>query len=223
LAKAQEVQLHNVFVPEDNTSYPLLTLETFKPDKLGNTFYFVDFKFDAKNSASLAYFEISREFTIKNKLINGLNFHIEYNDGLGINDENGALTSSPIGFSINRAGLIGFGFPVKIGNFTLNTTYMYKATKGSSGPDGQFTTVWHQNYFNNKFTFRGFLDIWSQDKELNSGGTSSKKAVILTQPQVMYNLNNSFSLGSEIEISNNFYYAQDKVKVHPSIMLRYVL
>ncbi|MDR6846506.1 DUF5020 family protein [Flavobacterium granuli] len=213
-ARAQEVQLHYDFLPE--REYFTFTFEFFKPDKLGSTFFFTDFNFGRSDSANLAYFEIARKFNIKNNLIEGLNFHIEYNDGLLMTDDKADSPENPLGFPINRAFLVGLGFPIKIGNFTLNTTYLYKNTHGSSGFDGQFTAVWFQNLFNNKVTFRGFLDFWSEDR----ADGSSKKAILLTEPQVLYNFNKSFSMGSEIEISNNFD-PSEEFKVFPTIMAKY--
>ena len=212
-AKAQEIQLNYDFLPERN--YLTFTFEIFKPDNLGSTFFFTDFNFDRKDGANLAYFELARKFTIKNNFLEGLNFHIEYNDGFLMTNDKSSSPVDPLGFPINRAVLAGFGFPIKIGNFTLNTTYMYKNTKGSSGIDGQFTAVWFHNLFNNKVTVRGFFDFWSEDR-ING----SKKAVLLTEPQIMYNLNKNFSVGSEIEISNNFV-PTEEFRVFPTIMGRY--
>lgn len=214
LAKSQEIQLNYDFLPERN--YLTFTFEIFKPDSLGNTFFFTDFNFDRKDGANLAYFELARKFNIKNNLIDGLNFHVEYNDGFLMTNDKAGSPATPIGIPINRAFLVGFGFPIKIGNFTLNTSYLYKNIKGSNGLDGQFTAVWFQNFFNNKVTVRGFLDVWTQDKSFKSG----KKIVLLTEPQVMYNLNNHFSIGSEIEVSNNFV-PTDEFKVYPTVMARY--
>jgi len=213
-AKAQEVQLHYDFLPD--REYTTFTFEFFRPDKLGSTFFFTDFDFNRKDGANLAYFEIARKFNIKNKAIEGLNFHIEYNDGLLMTDDKSGSPENPLGFPLNRAFLVGLGFPIKIGNFTLNTTYMYKNTYGSSGFDGQFTAVWFHSLFNNKITIRGFLDFWSDDR---SDGYS-KKAILLTEPQILYNFNKNFSMGSEIEISNNFL-PSEEFEVFPTIMARY--
>ena len=89
---AQNLQLHYDFGKD--RKFLTATLEMFKPDTLGSTFWFVDFdhnsNFDYEGelrSMSAAYWEISREFYIPGiKKIKGLEqlaFHIEYNDGFG--------------------------------------------------------------------------------------------------------------------------------------------
>jgi len=215
-ASAQEVQLHYDFSKDRN--YVTATFEIFKPDSIGSTFFFTDFNFDRADGANLAYFEIARKFNLKNKFIEGLNLHIEYNDGFLITNDKAESPVAPLGFPINRAFLAGVGFPIKIGNFTLNTSYLYKNTKGSGGIDGQFTAVFYQNLWNNKITIRGFLDFWSEDIY----GSDSKHMVLLTEPQLLYNFNEKFSIGTEIEISNNFVPSQE-FKIYPTIMGKWSL
>ena len=207
--QAQKLQLHYDFSEERN--YLTGTFEIFKVDKLGSTFMFTDFDFGRSDGASLAYFEIARKFNLPNKVLKGLNLHIEYNDGFLISKEN----TPAIGIPIPRAFLAGVGFPIHIGKFTLHTSYLYKNIKGSEGVDGQFTAVWFQNLFKNRVTFRGFFDIWSQGKK------GDKKAIIITEPQFLYNLNSTFSLGTEIEISKNF--VSEDWKVFPTLMVRWNL
>lgn len=210
---AQELQVHYDFL--EPREYITTTFEIFKPDKLGSTFMFTDVDFNRNNGgASLAYFEIARKFNIPNKAIEGLNAHIEYNDGFLI-----TKSETPIGIPINRSLLAGVGFPVKLGNFTLNTSYLYKNIQGSNGLDGQFTAVWFQNLFNDKVTLRGFFDLWSQPK--NWADKNKKMAVLLTEPQFLFNISKHFSIGSEVEISKNFVVGTDDVKVFPTIMVKW--
>jgi len=49
-----------------------------------------------------------------------------------------------------------------------------------------------------KLTFAGFADFW---KEEMFWGTDFR---FLSEPQLWYNFNKNFSLGTEIELSNNF-------------------
>ena len=210
-AHTQELQLHYDFGKD--RQYVTATFEIFKPDNLGNTFMFTDIDFNRPDGASLVYFEIARKFNIKNKTIDGLNFHIEYNDGFLISDGD-----APVGIPIQQAALTGIGFPIKIGDFTLHTSYLYKWIKGSNGLDGQFTAVWFQNFANNKITFRGFLDFWSAPK---FGDKDKKQGVFITEPQLMYNINKNFSIGTEVEISKNFVPSGD-FTVNPTAMVRWV-
>ncbi len=210
---AQELQLHYDFLKD--RQYLTGTFEIFKPDKLGSTFMFTDINFDRHNGgASLAYFEIARKFNIPNNAIEGLNAHIEYNDGFLMTN-----TAVPAAFPINYSVLGGMGFPVKMGNFTLNTSYLYKYIQGSNGIDGQFTAVWFHNFANNKFTLRGFLDVWSQPKLWSD--KNKKMAVLLTEPQFLYNITPHFSVGSEVEISKNFVVGTDDVKIFPTVMVKW--
>ncbi len=209
---AQELQLH--YDMGKDREYFTGTFEIFKPDRLGSTFMFTDFDFNRTDGASLAYFEIARKFNISNKAIEGLNYHIEYNDGFLIT----ADKPLGVGIPIQRSVLTGIGFPIKLGGFTLNTSYLYKWIHGSNGFDGQFTMVWFKNFANDKLTFRGFMDFWSDPL---GGDKKHKHAVFMTEPQLMYNINSTFSLGSEIEVSKNFVPSR-KWSVCPTAMVRWV-
>lgn len=211
---AQVIELHYDFGKQRKQITG--TIETFKIDKLGNTFFFSDFDFNRPDGANLAYFELARKFNIPNKLIKGLNAHIEYNDGFLITKGN-----TPSGIPIARAWLAGFGFPITIGNFTLHTSYLYKNIYGSNNLDAQFTAVAMQNFFNNRLTIKGFIDVWSAPE--NTLNPSHKKVVILTEPQILFNINNTFSIGTELEISKNFVPYTDKWTLNPTIMAKWSL
>lgn len=208
---SQELQLH--YDMGKDREFVTTTFEIFKNDALGSTFMFTDIDYNRADGASLIYFEITRQFNIKNNAIDGLNFHIEYNDGFLISKE-----QHPIGIPISQAALVGFGFPIKIGEFTLHTSYLYKWIRDSNGLDGQFTMVWYQNFWKNRITFRGFIDCWSAPM---LGENGKKQAVFLTEPQLMYNINKNLSLGTEIEISKNFV-PKGTSEINPTFMLRWV-
>ena len=65
----------------------------------------------------------------------------------------------------------------------------------------QLTGVWGLNFANKKCTFSGFIDFWRGEKANGHG-----QLVILSEPQFWYNFTDHFSIGSEVEFSNNFIY-----------------
>ena len=76
-SEAQNIQLHYDFGRNCATS----TVEMFRPDAAGSTYFFVDMDYTPK--AAGAYFEISREFCFwQDSRLNWLSAHIEYNGGL---------------------------------------------------------------------------------------------------------------------------------------------
>ncbi|MBN1252986.1 MAG: DUF5020 family protein [Bacteroidales bacterium] len=75
-------------------------------------------------------------------------------------------------------------------------------------------------FFNGKLTFKGFLDLWTQDYSMN-GTADGKKFVLLTEPQLWLNINKRFSIGGEVEISNNFIFGTDAIDVYPTVALKW--
>jgi len=214
--RAQNFQLQYDF-SEDRKFYTS-TLEMFKPDTLGSTFWFVDFDFNfpgSPRSMSAAYWEISRDFYIpglwKNPAFDQLTFHIEYNDGFTAYKDTGDYMGSA---SYNSVFLVGFSHPLKIGQVVLTTQWLFRMPRGMDVPDFQFTIVWFQPVLRGKILLTGFLDLWSQDKIADP---DHKELVIQTEPQLWYLLTPKIALGGEIEISKNFPVGPNAWEFRPSL------
>ena len=198
-ANAQDIQLHydfgrNIYPDEeDGRQKVTITVEQFKADKWGSWYYFVDMDLSRKFFRS-AYTEISREFNIGKQ---GFAAHVEYDGGLGRDDIH----------SFQHAALIGPAYNGHNADFskTWSVQLLYKRffksyEYSSAYNSVQLTGVWGLN-FGKSFTFSGFIDFWRGEKAEGHG-----QLVILTEPQFWYNVTPNISLGSEIEISNNFIY-----------------
>ncbi|MEQ9825468.1 MAG: DUF5020 family protein [Puniceicoccaceae bacterium] len=179
---AQNLQLHYDFEREHPTS----TFEMFKPDDWGSTFLFIDFDYDAEVKS--AYGEFAREFRLGDS---GFAAHIEYNGG---------LTNE---FSFGNAYLAGIAYNWLAEDFNSGVSFqvMYKhitQTPTDEPHNFQLTLVWFVNFLQGKMTFSGFADFWKEDLFFG------KSYVFLAEPQLWYNVNSHFSIGTEIELSNNF-------------------
>lgn len=213
---SQNLQFHYDFGKD--RKYFTSTFEMFKPDEYGSTFMFIDFdyNFTGNNSISLAYFEIARYITVYDKLA----LTAQYNDGVL------AVPVEQVGnvaVTLNQTWLAGVSYPVNLGFVTLNTDLLFRKTYGSDAPDGQLTVSWFVPFVNGKLNFTGFLDLWTQDELLrvSANPTDNKELVFLTEPQLWYNLTNHVSVGTEIEISNNFLPFQDEIKVMPTLAVKW--
>ncbi len=214
--KAQNIQLHYDFgrtiysTEESSRQKVTMTLEQFKADKWGSWFYFVDIDFSRKFTES-AYTEISRELNIGKK---GFAGHVEYNGGLNK------------GGSFQQAGLIGGAWNGH--NADFSTTYsvqvLYKHYFKSydnthSYASAQLTGVWSTTFANRALTFAGYIDFWRGEAANGHG-----QLVIQSEPQLWYNATEYLSIGTEIEISDNFIYNTANNKsffVNPTIGLKW--
>ena len=194
---AQNVQLHydfgrNIYSNEEAGRQKVtMTLEQFKADQWGSWFYFVDIDFSRKFTEA-AYAEISREFNIGSK---GFAAHVEYDGGLNK------------GGSFQQSALLGGAWNGHNADFskTYSVQLMYKRYFKSYNSTNayhslQLTGVWGLN-FADKWRFAGFIDFWRGEKANGHG-----QLVVLTEPQLWYNVNDHLSVGTEVEISDNFVY-----------------
>jgi hypothetical protein len=201
-AFSQNIQTH--YDMGKDRGYITTTVEMFKPDKTGNTFFFIDFDYGSngvKNSPSLAYFEIARCFKLGQS---PFSWHVEYNGGL--------FNSYAVGQKISNAWLTGVDYSWNASDFSrgisLKALYKNIANTTDANPNNfQLTAVWYVNFANNKMRFCGFADFWREGHFVSGDNwktSSEKKFIFLTEPQIWYNFTPKFAAGSEIEISNNF-------------------
>ena len=192
IAPAQNLQTH--YDMGEGRHYVTTTLEMFKPDALGSTFWFVDMDYNSQlNSMSLGYWEIARYFTLP-VLNKKLSATIQYNDGVMV-----AGAADEIGIPLGSAWLAGLSYFMPLGESNLSVDLLYRRMDISKQPDWQFTLVWFHPLLNGRVHFMGYLDYYSQD-----GFTGSKLNVLQSEPQLWFNLNNHIAVGSEVEISQNF-------------------
>ena len=195
---AQNIQVHydfgrNIYPDqEDGRQKVTVTLEQFKADQWGSWYYFVDVDLTNKFTEG-AYTEISREFNIGKK---GFAAHVEYDGGLSKSG------------SFQQAALLGGAYNGHNADFskTWSVQLMYKRffksyEYSSAYNSVQLTGVWGLNFANKKCTFSGFVDFWRGENADGKG-----QLVILSEPQFWYNVTDHFSVGGEVEVSNNFIY-----------------
>ncbi|MCK8622536.1 DUF5020 family protein [Prevotella sp. E13-27] len=218
-ANAQNIQLHydfgrNIYTGEEAGRQKVtVTLEQFKADQWGSWYYFVDVDM-SRHFTESAYTEISREFNLSNE--SPFAAHVEYDGGLSK------------GGSFQQAGLIGAAYNGHTADFskTWSVQLLYKHFFKSyanthSYASAQLTGVWGLNFLANKLSFAGFIDFWRGEK-VNGHGC----LVVLSEPQLWYNFNKHFSIGTEWEFSNNFVYNADPTStktffVNPTLAVKW--
>ena len=214
---AQNIQLH--YDLGKGRSYFTSTVEMFKPDKFGSTFFFIDMDYNVGEieGISLAYWEIARTVNLGSSPVA---FHAEYNGGLGqwkAGNESGA-------FSIEDSWLTGLEYSVNAEDFSKGFTIqaLFKYIRGKHDASFQLTGVWFLNFAKNKLSFTGYADFWREDFDFGTPGQPDyTKYVFQAEPQLWYNLNSAFALGGEVEIDYNF--LLKGVHLYPTIGIKVTL
>ena len=213
-AQAQNIQLHY----DTNRDCVTSTVEMFRPDFIGSTFFFIDLDYSPKIHG--AYIELAREFCFwQDSDLSWLSLHAEYNGGMD-------LTNG----SYNNAWLGGLTYSGHSDDFskTWSLSAMYKAIPGTLDGNGkkqvhnfQLTGVWGISFANGWCSFSGFIDYWREHRAWQ--GT---KFILLSEPQLWLNLDKirgwekfHLSIGGELEISNNF--VKKGFEVMPTIGMKW--
>lgn len=196
--KAQNLQVMYDFERGCVTS----TVEMFRPDAGGSTYFFVDM--DCAPKMIGAYWEIARELCFwQDTKLSWLSVHLEYNGGL----------NSQMSFNNSWLGGVTYSGHSKDFSKTWSLSALYKVIPGTVGLSGkqdihnfQITGVWGINFAKGWCTFSGFFDFWREPRSWQ--GT---EYIFITEPQFWVNLNKikgcdkfNLSLGGEVELSTNF-------------------
>lgn len=191
-----------------NRGHFTTTLEMFQADNWGSTFFFTDIYHPSAATAPTGYYtEIARALNFwQSTSLAPLSLHVEWNGGQ----------------FANNCWLFGVEYFLHNSDFSNTFTFelMYKAIEGQTNNiPVQFTFVWGMNnLFGVKgLLFSGFLDVWGENinwfvednSQLLGFRTEETKLVILSEPQLWYNIGQHFNcgnlyLGGEVELAYNF-------------------
>ena len=190
-----------------NRNHFTTTLEGFYNDNWGNTFFFIDYDYNAKDTKGVnqapsgSYMEIARCINLwQNTPLSMLSLQVEYNGLVGVNQN------------------FLFGTDIFLHSADFNNTFnfkvLYKTFSAGATSDLplQFTFVWGmQDLFGVKgLRFSGFADIWGENVvNFMEGATKAQKFVFISEPQIWYNIGQhlgipNLHIGSEVELSMNF-------------------
>ena len=199
------VQMHydlgKTIYGDELSNRPLFTatVENFKADKWGTTFFFIDLDF-GDNTMKSVYGEIAREFKLGKTPFAA---HVEYNGGLS-------------GFgSYNDAYLAGAAWNWANKDFSktfsLQLLYKHLANQPSSNKHSwQVTTVWGIHFAKGLCSFSGFADLWHDNSVTGN-------LIFCSEPEFWFHLNAlesvdddfKLSVGAEVELTKNMVWPTD--------------
>lgn len=208
---AQNVQVHYDLgraLYDDIDTRPCLTttIELYKPDRWGNTFFFTDLDYYSDGVAG-AYWEFARELNVsRNKQWAA---HVEYDGGLSSDHLSDAAATR-----FQHAVLAGPAWNWASADFSrtfsvqLLYKYYFKGQHAYNRPFSsvQLTEVWGVQLAKGLVTLSGYCDLWYDD-------SAAGNLILQSEPQFWFNFAHlkgagglPLSVGTEVELSNNFVY-----------------
>ena len=176
-------------------------------DDWGNTFFFIDYDYNAKDSKGVnqapsgSYMEIARCLNFwQGTPLAPFSLQVEYNGLVGV----------------NQNFLFGVDYFLHSEDFsnTFNFKLLYKTFSNGASSDLplQFTFVWGmQDIFGVQgLRFSGFADIWGENVvNFLEAADKPRKFVFISEPQIWYNVGKfigvpNLNIGGEVELSVNF-------------------
>ena len=215
-----------------NRGHFTTTLEMFKGDNWGSTFFFTDIYHTNNICPTDYYTEIARSInfwgknsSIGDNFVNNISLHVEWNGGCGVFPTSDGWG----GYPVSNAWLYGIEYFIANNDFSQRLTLevMYKDIRAGHGDVPlQFTAVWGlDNLFGVPgLSFSGFADFWWENITWASNNTTS--TVFLTEPQLWYQVGRHFkcdnlNIGGEVEIAHNFSGAAEGWTVRPCLGIKW--
>ena len=230
-AFSQSLQLHydfrHIIAPKRNPrNFPTLYFEYYKLPDSGK--YFIkpgsfllktqaDFNGDQGNIGKY-YMQVSQEFRFwKPKVF----IDLQYSGGLGI------TTPRQYSYYILNTYAAGISHPFKIGQVYLSSIlfYRYVPYKQPSN-DFLYTMYFYRGLFNYKAEFSGDFSIWTENKNHGddaTAGQSGKRFFFFAEPQVWYNINKQFSVGSKLNMFYHVNTTDNILEGYPTAAIRWKL
>ena len=221
---SQSIQLHYDFRhsidPDFNTkNYPTIFFEYFNSKDYGSFLAKIQSDFiGEKNNVGKFFIQVSQSLRFwKPKVF----VNIEYSGGLGI------VEPEKYGYYISNAFSLGaayqFNWDITLLNITANYTY-----NALNLPSHDFlgSLYWWTGFWNYKFEFSGDVQVWTQNKNRGDDYTkdlSGKRFSFFGEPQLWFNLNNSFSIGTKTNIYYHVLTNEDIFQIYPTLAVKYKL
>lgn len=197
-----------------NLPMSTFTFEGTGSDRIGSTYFFIDFEVGNANKLKNrmlggSYIEFTREWCFWQKSkVAPLCIHTEFDAGVGYGGDSWGSTGN--GFEFKTALLFGLSYSWGGDNWFLQlqalNRYELKDYFGCGGEGWQFTVVY--NYQPVKwFTLSGYADFGQNP--IDDRGVHSlkdpKSFHVAIEPYVWFNVTKFLSVGSRLRFTYNFY------------------
>ena len=218
----------------EDRNHVTTTLEMFKGDDWGSTFFFVDYDYYSQKyrneevggikihpntyGSRGSYFEIARALNFwQESSLGALSAHVEFNAGVGFGSRNWLFGAE---YFLHNDDFSN--------TFTFELLYKTFSYDNASKLPLQFTFVWGMNnlFGVEGLKFSGFADLWGERHDMWADNDKCEKSLtFISEPQIWYNVGQlfncpNFNVGAEVELSNNFAF-YDGFKCNPCVGVKW--
>lgn len=228
---AQDLQLHydprHSLDPDHNShNYPTIYFQYFKSQDSGKAFikpgsFLLKLQADLqgeKHNIGQTYLQVTQSFRCWKAPI-FLSF--QYSGGLGVTEP------KQYSFYINNAYSVGLSYPFQWKGAYLSAVLSCKYIPYNKPTrDPMFTFYWYKGFFNYKLELSGNFSAWTENKDHGDGaatGQGGKRFFFFGEPQLWYNMNRIFSMGTKINLYYHVYTTDDLFQTYPTAAIRFKL
>lgn len=218
---SQTVQLsydlrHSIDPRNNERDFVTLSFETFKSSDYGSLLMKMDADFNGRNNnLGKLYVQISHSLKFWSFPVF---LNLEYSGGMGFIDD----TMS--GFHIGNSYSIGVVYPFQLMNSWASTFLAYKYTNFDSPSHDLMYSFWWEKDIHEKISVTAYFVLWTINKNHGDAWTqhlNGKELSGIGEPQIWYNINKLFAIGSEIKLYYHVYSYSNHLLIYPTIAVKY--
>lgn len=227
-AYSQNLQLHydlrySIDPTHNSKNFPTVYFEYFKQQtdtssfiRPGSFLFKVETDLQGdKNNVGKSFIQATQTFRLwEPKIFVG----VQYSGGLGVTEP------KQYSYYINNALSIGPSVPFQWQGAYFNAFvyYTYNMLKKPSN-DIMLSLYWWKGFFNYKLEFAGDFELYTLNKNHGDDftkGLNGKTVSFFGEPQVWFNLNKSFALGSKQLLYYHVNTSENLFQVYPTVAVR---
>ena len=144
---------------------------------------------------------------------------LQYSGGLGVTDP------KQYSYFIVNTFAAGVAYSFQWEKAWFSSILYYQVTLYTRpSHDPLYTLYWWKGFFHYKLEFAGDFSIWTADKDQGDEATSGmrgKRFFFFAEPQIWYDLNKSFALGSKVNMYYHVNTTDNHLQAYPTIAVKY--
>jgi len=144
---------------------------------------------------------------------------LEYSGGVGVTDP------GLFGYHINNAFSAGGSYLFSWEGTWFSPSVVYKYTVFiKPSHDVMLSLYWGRNFFDDKISFAGDFEVWGENRNHGDAATiyeTGKRTIFYAEPQIWYNLNESFSVGTKVNLYYHVLAYENSFQIYPTAAVSY--
>ena len=218
---SQTIQLgydvrHSIDMQNNKRDFITFSYETYKSLEYGFLLMKLDADFNGRhNNIGKLYMQISHSLKFWSF---PLALYLEYSGGMGF------IGHTTAGYHISNSYAIGAAYPFQLMHSWASMSLAYRYANLDNASHDLMFSFWWGKAVHDRIRITAYIVLWTINKNRGDVLTqhlSGKEFSGIGEPQIWFNINKSFAIGSEVRLYYHVYSYSDSLLVYPTFAIKY--